>query len=275
MTKKAGPVIKWVGGKRQLLKEIKENLPASFNQYHEPFIGGGAVFFDFNKKGSVICDLNPELTNLYEVIKTAPQELIVDLQKHQNTEEYYYAHRKLDRDPEAFNKMTNVERASRFIFLNKTGFNGLYKVNKRGEFNVAYGKRQNVSLYDEENILACSELLKETTIKTGDFETIKGTIQSGDFVYLDPPYVPLSKTSSFTEYTSVGFNDDTHIRLKEMCDYINEIGAYFMLSNSHTQFILDLYKDYNIKTVEANRMVNCKVSARGKINEVLVMNYAA
>lgn len=269
----ATPFIKWVGGKRQLMKEIKQYLPKEFNQYFEPFIGGGAVFFELKRENSFINDYNPELTNLYEVIKTNPKALIRDLKKHINTEEYYYALRALDRNPVVFKSLSKVERASRFIFLNKTGFNGLYRVNSKGQNNVPYGKNPNARIVDEENILACSTALKKTIITTGDFEKIKPHIKKGDLVYLDPPYVPVNATSSFTGYTDQGFKEDMQIRLKEFCDYIDSIGAFFMLSNSYTKFILDLYSEYTIQIVEANRALNCKAAGRGKINEVLVMNY--
>lgn len=266
------PVIKWVGGKRQLMTKIKEYMPREYNNYFEPFIGGGAVFFELKKENSHINDYNPELTNLYEVIKTKPEALIKDLSKHENSSEYYYAMRELDRKPN-FKRMSKVKRASRFIYLNKTGFNGLYRVNQKGQNNVPYGRYANPTILDADNIRACSEALQTTTITTGDFENIKAHVKEGDFVYFDPPYAPLSATSNFTAYTDKGFDDDMQFRLKELCDYIDSIGAYFMLSNSYTGFILDLYSDYTIKTVEANRALNCKATGRGKINEVLVMNY--
>ncbi len=266
------PVIKWVGGKRQLVDDIKKNIPKNFNTYFEPFIGGGAVFFELKKQNSIINDYNPELTNMYEVIKNNPKELIQDLQKHQNSEEYYYHLRALDRDPKVYAKLSKVEKASRFIFLNKTGYNGLYQVNKKGQNNVPYGRYKNPTIYEEENILKCSSLLQSTTILTGDFENVKEYIKEGDFVYFDPPYVPLNTTSSFTAYTDKGFDDDMQFRLKELCDNIDTIGAYFLLSNSYTDFILDLYKNYDIVTVQTNRAVNCKAEKRGKIKELLVQN---
>lgn len=266
------PVIKWVGGKRQLMEDIKNNMPKEYNRYFEPFIGGGAVFFELKHEEAFINDYNHELTNLYEIIKTKPKELIKDLAKHENTEEYYYAIRELDRKPN-YKRMSKVKKASRFIFLNKTGYNGLYRVNKKGQNNVPYGRYVDPKYLDPENILACSETLQSTTIMTGDFDNIKAHVKEGDFVYFDPPYVPLNATSNFTAYTDKGFDDDMQFRLKELCDYIDSIGAYFLLSNSYTNFILDLYKDYKIITVEANRALNCKASGRGKIKEVLVRNY--
>jgi len=269
------PFIKWVGGKRQLIKEIKSYMPKSYNRYIEPFIGGGALYFELKPEDAIINDYNPELTNLYQVIKDKPDELIDDLATHINTSEYYYYLRALDRDVELYRDLTSVQKASRFIFLNKTGFNGLYRVNKQGQCNVPYGRYVNPKILDEQNILSCSQQLSTTTIKTGDFENIKEFVKEGDFVYFDPPYVPLNATSSFTGYTDKGFDDDMQFRLKELCDYIDSIGAYFMLSNSYTEFVLELYKGYDIKTVQANRALNCKASGRGKVNEVLVLNYDA
>lgn len=267
------PVVKWVGGKRQLLNEIKKNLPAKYNNYFEPFIGGGALFFDLKHHTSFINDYNKDLINLYRVIKTHPNKLLKDLEKHINTKEYYYSLREIDRDLEKYNELSNIEKASRFMYLNKTGFNGLYRVNQKNQYNVPFGSYKNPKIIDTENILSVSKLLQDTKITNGDFENIKKYIEKNDFVYFDPPYVPVNKTSSFTGYTDKGFDNEMQLRLKSFCDYIDSIGAYFMLSNSYTEFILELYKDYKIITVEANRALNCKAEGRGKIKEVLVVNY--
>ncbi|SFP13055.1 DNA adenine methylase [Hydrogenimonas thermophila] len=267
------PIVKWVGGKRQLLDDLMRFMPTNYNRYFEPFIGGGALFFALKPKNGVINDYNTELTNLYCVVRDRVNELIEDLKKHQNTEEYYYKIRELDRDKESYEQLSDVEKASRFIYLNKTGFNGLYRVNKKGQCNVPFGRYKNPKWLDEDNLRACSQVLKDTEILNGDFEIIKPLIKKEDFIYLDPPYVPLNTTSSFTAYTDKGFDDDMQFRLKEFCDYINSIGAYFMLSNSYTDFILNLYKDYNIKIVMANRAINCKGDGRDKIKEVVVVNY--
>jgi len=215
------PVIKWVGGKRQLLSELKKYMPKEFNTYFEPFIGGGALFFDLKIEKSFINDYNSELTNLYEIIKNKPHELIKDLKKHENNSEYFYKTRELDRTPSSYQRLSKVKKASRFIYLNKTGFNGLYRVNRKGQFNVPFGKYKNPNYADDNNILDCSKLLQETTILNGDFENIKKFIQRGDFVYFDPPYVPISDTSNFTGYTDKGFDEDMQFRLKELCDYIH------------------------------------------------------
>lgn len=266
------PVIKWVGGKRQLINELKSFLPKKYNRYFEPFIGGGALFFSLKHHNSFISDYNHELTNLYSIIKEKPNELIENLKKHKNTEEYYYEIRALDRDEKKYKRLSNVSKASRFIYLNKTGFNGLYRVNQNGQYNVPYGKYKHPVWLDEKNLLDCSQLLAHTEIQTGDFEIIKQHLKAEDFVYFDPPYAPLNK-SSFTSYTHNGFDYDMQQRLKNLCDYIDSIGAYFMLSNSYTEYILDLYKNYDIKTVMANRAVNCKATGRSKIKEVFVINY--
>lgn len=269
----AKPFIKWVGGKRQLLHEIKPNLPQEFNTYFEPFIGGGALFFDLNPKQAIINDYNIELVNVYETIKSNPQALIDDLRKHKNTEDYYYAIRGLDRDVEAFASLTQIERASRFIYLNKTGFNGLYRVNNKNQINVAFGGYDDPCILDESNLIACHHALQSTTILQGDFENIRGLIQKGDFVYLDPPYAPLTQTANFVSYTAQGFGHEKQIKVKNLCDYIDSIGAYFMLSNSSASIIFDLYKDYNLRLVDANRKINVACDKRGAVKEVLVTNY--
>ena len=268
----AKPIIKWVGGKRQLLPSILERIPKTFNQYFEPFIGGGALFFELNKKGSTISDYNKDLINLYKIVKNNPIELIEDLQKHINSSEYYYKIRELDRT-EDFSSLSPIEKASRLIFLNKTCFNGLYRVNKKGQFNVPYGKYKNPQWIDEENILKASELFKKTKILNGDFEIIKPLIKKGDFIYLDPPYVPLNNTSNFTSYTDNGFSLEDQLRLKKFCDYIDSIGAYFLLSNSYTDFIIQNYKKYKIEAIMAKRSINAKGDKRGKVKEVLIRNY--
>jgi len=269
------PIIKWVGGKRQLINELKSLMPKKYNRYIEPFIGGGALFFELKPENAIINDYNIELVNLYKVVKNEPEALINDINKHKNESEYYYNMRALDRDKKKFKKLTEAERASRFIYLNKTGFNGLYRVNSKGECNVPFGRYKNPNYCVSENIYACSDLLKRTEIISGDFEIIKDKLQKGDFVYFDPPYVPLTATASFTSYTEKGFDENMQLRLRELCDYIDEIGAYFMLSNSYTDFILELYKvdGYNIHTVKATRSVNCNGNRRGKVKEVIVTNY--
>jgi len=207
------------------------------------------------------------------VVKQKPFELIEDLKKHKNEKEYYYKIRGLDRDPLSYKKLSDVKRAGRFIFLNKTCFNGLYRVNKKNEFNSPYGRYKNPAICDEKNILLCSRVLQNSVILNEDFKEMGKEIKKGDFIYLDPPYVPLNQTSNFTAYTDRGFEKKMQFELKEFCDYIDRAGGYFMLSNSYTDFVLELYRDYRIKTVIARRAVNCKASRRGSVKEVLIRNY--
>lgn len=269
------PIIKWVGGKRQLINDLKELMPKKYNRYFEPFIGGGALFFELKPKDAFINDYNSELTNLYSIVRDNPQGLIDHVCKHKNESDYYYSIRALDRDIKTYSKLTDIERASRFIYLNKTGFNGLYRVNSQGQCNVPFGRYENPNYCDPKNIEECSSLLQNTEISNGDFDIIRGKVQKGDLVYLDPPYVPLNATSSFTGYTDKGFDEDMQLRLRELCDHIDSVGAFFMLSNSYTDYILELYdvKGYTVHTVKASRSINSKASGRGKIKEVVVTNY--
>lgn len=268
------PIIKWVGGKRQLLPEINKYVPKKISTYYEPFIGGGAVLFDLQPKKAVVNDFNSELVNLYTVVKDNVDELIDDLRTHQNEEEYYYHIRGLDRTEE-FKNMSNVQKASRLIFLNKTCFNGLYRVNSQGYFNTPFGRYKNPNIVNEYVLRAVSNYFNSSNIKfyNGDFsECLKG-IRKGAFVYFDPPYDPLTETSNFTGYTLAGFNRDDQIRLKEICDNLNTKGINFLVSNAKTDFIMDLYSDYKIEVVGAKRSINSNGNRRGEVDEVLVRNY--
>lgn len=269
------PFVKWVGGKRQLVNELKKLMPKKYNRYIEPFIGGGALFFDLKPKNALIGDYNNELVNLYRIIQKKPIDLIEYVKRHKNESDYYYGLRALDRDNERFELLTDVERASRFLYLNKSGFNGLYRVNQKGQCNVPFGRYKNPKYLDEDNILNCSKLLQNTQLFSGDFENVKSEIKKGDFIYLDPPYAPLTATAGFTAYTDKGFDDEMQLRLREFCDYIDDVDAYFMLSNSYCDFILNLYNvnGYNIHTVDAKRNINCKGDGRGKVKEVVAINY--
>ncbi len=266
------PIVKWVGGKRQLMFELLKNLPKSYNRYFEPFIGGGALFFELQPDNAYISDMNEELINLYSVVRDSVDELIEDLSKHEVSKEYFLEIRNIDRTEE-YSKLSNVERASRFIYLNRTCFNGMYRVNSKGEFNVPFGNYKNPRIIDENNLLNCSELLKRTEIKCADFSEILNKAQRGDFVYFDPPYVPLNETSSFTSYTKDGFDIDMQFKLRDVCDELDSMGVKFMLSNSDTKLVNDLYENYEIKKVFASRQINANADGRGKITEVLVKNY--
>lgn len=270
------PVLKWVGGKRQLLNEIIPMIPSNCSTYVEPFIGGGAVLFELQPKKAIINDYNSELVNVYTVIKEHPEDLIKELQFHKknNTAEHFYMVREYDRKTNLFSQMTNVQKAARIIYLNKTCYNGLYRVNSAGQFNSPYGKYKNPNIVNEHVIRAMSKYFNENTItiKNGDYkEALKG-LRKGAFVYLDPPYMPLSTSSSFTGYTENGFDENKQRELKEECDKLDKKGIKILQSNSDCEFIRELYKDYNIKTIKAKRSINSKGNSRGEINEVLIYN---
>ena len=266
------PIVKWVGGKRQLMYELEINMPKTYNRYFEPFIGGGALFFYLQPDNAYISDMNEELINLYQVVRDNVDELITDLQKHDISKEYFMEIRNIDRTEE-YQNWSNIQKASRFIYLNRTCFNGMYRVNSKGEFNVPFGHYKNPRILDENNLINCSNLLQRTEIKHADFSEILKKVKKGDFVYFDPPYVPLSETSSFTSYTKDGFDMDMQLSLRDVCDELDSMGVKFLLSNSDTQFVNELYENYNIKKVFASRQINAKADGRGKITEVLVRNY--
>ena len=266
------PIVKWVGGKRQLMFELLKNMPETYNRYFEPFIGGGALFFELQPQNGYISDMNEELINLYTVVRDDVYELIEDLNKHKVSKEYFLKIRNLDRT-EKYNKLSDIQKASRFIYLNRTCFNGLYRVNSQGQFNVPFGNYKNPKIVDAENLINCSKLLKNTEIYCADFSEILNKVQKGDFVYFDPPYVPLNETSSFTSYTKDGFDLDMQFKLRDICDELDSLGVMFMLSNSDTKLVNELYSNYEIKKVFASRAINANGNGRGKITEVLVRNY--
>ncbi len=269
------PFVKWVGGKRQLINEIHKQLPKNFSRYYEPFVGGGALLFYLQPQKAVINDSNAELINLYEVIKKAPDELIEDLKKHKNEEEYFYKIRSLDRDKDFYRELNNVQKASRIIYLNKTCYNGLFRVNSAGEFNAPFGRYKNPNIVNEVTIKAVSAYFVKNDIRilNKDYKKALANIRKGAFVYFDPPYDPISDSASFTGYTKGGFDRDEQERLKSVCDWLDRKGVKFLLSNSATDFILNLYTDYSVEIVYATRAVNSKADKRGKIAEVLVRNY--
>ena len=269
------PVLKWVGGKRQLLKDIEIHIPRKFSTFYEPFLGGGAVLFHLQPHKAVVNDINEELINVYTVIRDSVEELIEDLKKHKNEAEYFYSMRELDRDKEAYNRLSSIKKASRLIYLNKTCYNGLFRVNQQGEFNTPFGRYKNPNIVNEVTLRAVSNYFNKAqiTFKCIDFEeSVKG-IRKGSFVYFDPPYDPVSDSANFTGYDKGGFDRDEQIRLKQLCDKLNNRNVKFLLSNSATEFILDLYKDYNIAIVKAKRAINSRGDKRGEVNEVLVKNY--
>ena len=269
------PVVKWVGGKRQLLDQITPLLPKRITTYCEPFLGGGAVLFSIQPSRAIVNDLNTDLITVYEVIRDDLELLIESLQKHENTSEYFYAIRDLDRNKEIYRSMSKVERASRLIFLNKTCFNGLFRVNSSGEFNSPFGHYKNPNIVNEPVLRAVNKYFNASNIAfySEDFEQTLGRVRKGGFVYLDPPYDPVSDTASFTGYNKGGFDRSEQIRLKKCCDELTERGVKFMLSNSATDFIKDLYTDYHISIVKAKRVINSDARKRGTIEEVIITNY--
>jgi DNA adenine methylase len=274
MQANAKPFVKWAGGKRQLIKELFNLKPLKFNNYFEPFVGGGALYFQLLPEKAFLSDINPELINLYKVIRNNLKLLLDDLKLHQNNIDYYYKVRDLDRTDD-FNKLSNVQRASRFIFLNRTCYNGLYRVNSKGQFNAPFGYYKNPKIFDLENLVACSKVLKNADIKLSSFLDIEKDVKKKDFVYFDPPYVPITKTSSFTKYHKDDFGMNMQIELKEMFKRLTTKGVYCMLSNSYTENVLELYKDFEETTfaVSATRLINCKAERRGKIKELIITNY--
>lgn len=277
------PVLKWVGGKRQLLPIIHKYLPKLSNTatYYEPFIGGGAVFFDLQPSKAVVNDINNELINVYQTIRDDVEKLIAELgnkNKYANTSECYYKIRELDRNPDVYNKLSNIEKAARVIYLNKTCYNGLYRVNSMGEFNSPFGRYKNPSIVNEIGLRAVSKYFREAniTFRNMDFEKALEGIKKGDFVYFDPPYVPLSTTSNFTGYNESGFGSEEQERLKSLCDKLTDQGVHILLSNSDCEYIRNLFSDkkrYTIIEVKAKRSINSISSARGEISEVLIINH--
>ena len=268
----AKPFLKWAGGKTQLMDEILNSAPKHFNKYFEPFLGGGAVFFNLNPKQAFLSDLCEDLINCFIAVQQTPNELVQELESYPYSEEFFYQIRELSRTEE-FAKLSNLKKAARFIYLNKTCFNGLYRVNSQGHFNVPFGKYKNPQLFKIENIMACNQALKDVELKNATYDNILEKVSKDDFVYLDPPYSPLSQSASFTSYTSDGFSDNKQAELRNFCDKLNEKGAKFLLSNSYTTLILSLYKNYEIQTVKAKRAINSVSKGRGQINEVLIKNY--
>lgn len=268
------PFLKWAGGKRQLLPDIRKHIPPQRKNYFEPFVGAGAVLFDLRPKMAHINDTNAELVNCYKVIKSDPEALIAHIKQHQISSDYFYQLRNLDREPE-FRELSNVERASRIIYLNKTCYNGLFRVNRQGHFNVPYGDYRNPTIIVEVVIRAISQYLNDNDIQITnyDFAQVLRDAHKGDFVYLDPPYDPLSDTASFTGYNLNKFDKDEQKRLKKVYDELSCRGCKVLLSNSATDFINQLYGDYTIIPVEANRHINSIGTGRGKITELLIRNY--
>lgn len=269
---KARPFLKWAGGKSQLLSSLQERLPESYGHYFEPFVGGGALYFSLAPKQATISDTNFDLILTYKVIQSEVHALIEELKKHVYEESYYYRMRDADRSSE-YQSWSEVARAARFIYLNKSCYNGLYRVNASNQFNVPFGNYKSPKILDEENLLACSALLKNTNIIHAGFEQAVEEAKANDFVYFDPPYVPVSKTALFTSYTQDGFSIEAQERLFRTFVALDEKGVKVMLSNSFTEYALGKFKKFNTSIVESGRAINSKKEARGKVKEIVVTNY--
>ncbi|MEE2829015.1 MAG: DNA adenine methylase [Myxococcota bacterium] len=267
------PFLKWVGGKTQLLTELCARTPRHFGTYYEPFVGGGALFYRLKPRRAVLSDFNQELIDSYTAVRDRLPELLDLLGKHRYEREYFYSVRALDPGD-----LSPAAAAARTIFLNRTGFNGLYRVNSKGQFNVPFGRYTNPTICDFENLRACSIALQDVTLKAQPFQEALATAGHGDFVYLDPPYVPTSKTANFTGYVAGGFGPEQQGSLAQLCVDLHGRGVQFMLSNAGTEESRALYRDLpipglRIETVRAGRAINSRTSRRGKVDEILVRNY--
>lgn len=263
------PFLKWAGGKGQLIRQYAPFFPSNFETYYEPFLGGGAIFFHLLPTRSVLADINPELVNVYRCIRDHVSDVMGILREHQqrHSTEYYYQMR-------ATTKLSNIERAARLIYLNRTCFNGLYRENSRGEFNVPIGRYKNPRVCNTELLRTVSTTLKTAKIEVRPFDAVlEDAKTSRDFVYFDPPYHPISSTSNFTAYSRYAFNHEDQIQLRNTFAELAKRGVKVMLSNSDCPFIRDLYRDYNIHNIVANRAINSNARKRGKITEILVTSY--
>lgn len=266
------PFVKWVGGKTQLIGEIFKRLPSNFTRYFEPFVGGGAVFFQLQHNQSFLSDVNHELVNAYKVVRDDVEKLISTLITYRYCPEYFYEIRNADRSID-YASWSTVEKAARLIYLNKTCFNGLYRVNSKGHFNVPFGRYTNPTICNAENLRTCSQALANVNIETCSFDRVVDYATTDDFIYFDPPYIPLNTTSYFTAYAQQGFNLEMQEHLRDVCKELDARGVKFLLSNSVAPLVFDLYENFIIERVGAIRAINSKAQGRGRIEEVLVRNY--
>lgn len=277
---KAKPFVKWAGGKRQIIDKLLKLVPVEYNTYYEPFVGGGALLFELSPKNAVINDSNKELMNVYKLISTDQgyEEVVKLLNTYEkkHNEKFYYQIRNLDKDKEKFKRLSPAEHAARTIYLNKACFNGLYRVNSKGEFNVPFNKKLKINTYDSQNMILAYVYFQSNNIKmlSTDFEEAVKDAKKGDFIYFDPPYDSENETT-FNSYTEVGFGKDEQIRLAKVYKELSDRGCYVMLSNHNTTLINELYKDYNIHVITAKRNINSKGEKRGKVEEVIITNYEA
>lgn len=276
MTNLLRPLVKWVGGKRQLLPEITRLLPPTSlkGTYFEPFLGGGAVLFSLEPARAKVNDINVELINLYKVVRAQPSELIELVTSYPHDKDFYYSLRGIDRDADAWRSLTSLEQAARTLYLNRAGFNGLYRVNSKGQHNVPFGSNRHLN-FNAQNIRSVSDYLRNNNVvfTSADYREALSTARPGDFVYIDPPYDPITSTSSFTAYASGGFTRQNQVELRKEVDRLTREGVHVMLSNSATDFIKAEYAHYRIHIVKARRQVNSKPTVRGQVDEIIVTNY--
>jgi len=277
MMVKAKPFLKWAGGKRQIVNELKKYIPDEYNCYYEPFVGAGALLFEMSPKKAVINDSNKELMNVYNVLcdyeKYNKMCKLLNSYEVKNCEEFYYEIRNKDRNKSLFNRMSDYTKAARTVYLNKACFNGLYRVNSKNEFNVPFNKKSKVNTYEGENLLTVHMYLtmNDVEIRCMDFEDSVMDACEGDFVYFDPPYD--SDTTTFNNYTEEGFGKREHVRLSNVFKELDKKGVKVMLSNHNTSLVRELYDGYNIHVIEAKRNINSNGKKRGKVEEVIITNY--
>lgn len=271
------PFVKWVGGKRQLIPHIEKRLPKSINNYFEPFVGGGALFMHLRNELTIINDFSEDLINVYMQIKNSYKDLlkkldILEKEHVRNPKEHYYKIREMDRK-EDWEDVDDLIKASRFIYLNKTCFNGLYRVNKKGYFNVPFNGKEKVNTYDKDNIINLNKFLNKPNVKilNGDFEDAVKDAKKGDFIFFDPPYDML-KEDTFESYTKEGFGVEGQKRLAKLFKKLDKKGCYVMVTNHNTPLINELYKDYNIDLIDVKRMINADAKNR-KGQETIIYNY--
>jgi len=264
--KPARPFLKWAGGKRQLLEHLRQRVPSDHGTYHEPFIGGGALFFDTSPERAVIADWNLRLVRTYTAVRDRPEEVISRLSNYPNDKSFFLKMRERDIDAEC-----DAELAAWMIYLNKTGFNGLYRVNRKGGFNVPFGRYKNPTICDSDNLMRAAERLQDVEVLHADFRSVEDRAQPGDFVYFDPPYVPASNTASFTAYTKNGFGLQDQAELRDLARRLKEKGVSVLLSNSSVPEVHALYAEgFERIEIFANRAINCKAAKRGKVAEALI-----
>ena len=273
---KGKPFVKWAGGKRQIIDKLKEYIPEEYGTYYEPFVGGGALLFELSPKDAVINDSNKELMNVFNCIKDEEKftKMCSELNRYETShcEDFYYEVRNMDRDKKKFSRLIDYKRAARTIYLNKACFNGLYRVNSKGEFNVPFGKKIKVNTYEGQNLGIIHAFLNFSNIKmlSVDFEDAVKDAKKGDFIYFDPPYD--SETNTFNSYTEEGFNKEQQRRLARVYKELSDRGCYVMLSNHNTILVNELYSEFNIHVIEAKRNINSNGKKRGKVEEVIITN---